>query len=139
MDARVSWNHGLSFSGTATSGFTLALGAHPSSGGEADGFRPLELMLMSLAACTAMDVISILQKKRQDVAHFEVKAHAEQADDHPRVFTSIEIRHIVTGRNVSQAAVERSIELSSTKYCPAQAMLGKVVPVRHTYEIRAVE
>lgn len=135
MDASVKWNHGLSFSGTADTGFAVPLGAEAAGGGKDDGFRPIELMLVSLAGCTGMDVISILQKKKQQVRGFEVRVHADRAEEHPKVFTSITVEYIVSGSQIEPAAVERAIELSETKYCPAQAMLGKVVPIQHTYQI----
>jgi putative redox protein len=135
MEARVIWDHGLSFSGTADSGFTVPLGAERAVGGEDDGFRPMELIAIGLAGCTAMDVISILQKKRQQVTGFEVHVHAERATEHPRVFTNIVIEYVVRGRHIDPAAVERAIELSETKYCSAQAMLAKAATIRHTYRI----
>ena len=135
-DASVKWDHGLTFTGTGgTSGFTLPLGGSPAEGGENDGFRPMELLLVGLAGCTAMDVISILQKKRQDVTGFEVKAHGERAAEHPKRFTAITIEYIVRGHNIDPAAVERSIELSQTKYCSAYATLSPSVPITHTYRI----
>jgi len=82
-----------------------------------------------------MDVISILQKKRQDISGFEVHIDAERATDHPKVFTHMKIEYIVHGHQVDRAAVERAIELSTTKYCPAQAMLVKAVEIEHTYII----
>ena len=135
MEARVIWDHGLSFSGTADSGFTVPLGAERAVGGEDDGFRPMELIAIGLAGCTAMDVISILQKKRQQVTGFEVHVHAERATEHPKVFTTILIEYVVRGRHIDPAAVERAIELSETKYCSAQAMLAKAATIRHTYRI----
>jgi len=132
MDATVTWSHGLSFTGHgATSGFNLPLGAESASGGEDDGFRPLELLLIGLAGCTGMDVISILQKKRQNVTGFEVKVHAERAEEHPRVFTHITIEYLITGQNLDLAAAERAVELSETKYCSAQAMLSKAASIEH--------
>jgi len=135
MEAIVTWKGNMSFTGTADSGFTIPLGTDPAVGGDADGFRPMELMAISLAGCTAMDVISVLQKKRQDVTGFEVKIHAERADEFPKVFTHITVEYNITGHNVEPAAAERSIELSSTKYCPAQAMLSKAVTIEHKYTI----
>jgi putative redox protein len=125
----------MSFRGTADTGFTLPLDAHPDVGGDNQGFRPLELMAISLAGCTAMDVISILKKKQQDVVNFEVNVHADQASEHPHIFTHVTVEYIITGRGVTQAAVQRAIELSTTRYCPAQAMLGKAVTIDHTYVI----
>jgi putative redox protein len=137
MDAKVVWSKGLSFTGSAEeSGFSLPLGADPEIGGLNDGFRPLELLLVGLAGCTGMDVISILEKKRQEVTAFEVRAHAEQAGGHPRVFTRITIEYLLTGRNIDRASVERAVELSETKYCPAQAMLRKAAEIEMKITIR---
>jgi putative redox protein len=135
MDASVSWIKGMSFTGTADSGFTVPLGTEPAVGGENDGFRPIELMLVSLAGCTAMDVMSILRKKRQDITSFDVKVHADRAEEHPKVFTAIEIRYLLRGRNIDPSAVQRAIDLSESKYCPAQAMLSKVAPISLAFEI----
>ncbi len=135
MKATVSLDHGMTFLATANSGFTVQIGASPSVGGDDDGPRPLELMLLSLGSCTGMDVVSILRKKRQSVTGFDVQLDADQTDDHPHVFTHIMVRYIIRGHNVSPAAVERAIELSVTKYCPAQAMLEKAVTIEHSYEI----
>lgn len=138
MDVKVVWKGRLSFEGSAPSGFTLPLGADPAVGGANDGFRPMELIAIGLAGCTAMDVISILQKKRQDVTGFEVHVDAQRANEHPKVFTQIKINYLIKGRQVEKVAVERAIELSATKYCPAQAMLEKAVQIEHSYEIHEV-
>ena len=130
MDAKVTWHKGLSFTGSAEgSGYSLPLGADPALGGLNDGLRPLELFAVGLAGCTGMDVISILEKKRQPVTAFEVKVHAIQAEDHPRVFIRVTIEYVVTGKGVDREAVERAVNLSETKYCPAQAMLRTAVPI----------
>jgi putative redox protein len=135
MDARVTWKNNLSFEGTADTGFILPLDADVNVGGANDGFKPMELILLGLIGCTAMDVISILQKKRQQVTAFQVTAHAERAEDHPKVFTKILLDYQVTGTDVDKQAVERAIELSETKYCPAQAMLSHSVTIRSKYSI----
>jgi putative redox protein len=129
----------MSFTGTANSGFSLPLDASPGVGGDDRGFRPLELMAISLAGCTAMDVISILRKKQQQVTGFEVRVHADQQETHPHIFTHIQVEYIVTGRQVSEEALKRSIELSVTAYCPAQAMLSQCVTVNHSYQILEAE
>ena len=135
MDAKVTWNGRMSFTGTADTDFSVPLGTDPSVGGDNDGFRPLELMAVSLAGCTAMDVISILRKKQQDVSAFEVQVHTEQAGEHPHVFTHVVVEYVATGHAISTAAIERAIELSTTKYCPAMAMLSKAVEIEHKYKI----
>jgi putative redox protein len=135
VDAKVTWQGRMSFSGTADTGFKLPLGADPAVGGDNDGFRPMELMAVSLAGCTAMDVISILSKKRQQVTAFEVRVHAERAEEHPKVFTHVQIEYLIEGHQIDPAAVERAIDLSANKYCSAQQMLIKAVKIEHTYQI----
>ena len=130
MDAKVTWQTGMSFLGTAETNFEVLMDADLVVGGANYGFRPLELMAVSLAGCTAMDVISILKKKKQDVTAFDVSVHADQAEEYPKVFTNTLTTYFVTGHNLDETALRRSIELSFTKYCPAQAMLGKVVPMQ---------
>jgi putative redox protein len=112
------------------------LGTDPALGGDNDGFRPMELIAIGLAGCTAMDTISILLKKRQEITSFEVIVHAERADEHPKVFTNITVEYLIEGHAVDPAAVERAIELSATKYCPAQAMLEKAARIEHKYSIK---
>ncbi len=135
MKATVTMDQGMTFTASAESGFTLQMGASPIVGGQNDGFRPMELLLMGLGGCTAMDVVSILRKKKQDVIGFDILLDAEQAENHPHVFTQITIKYILRGNQIDPKAVERSILLSETKYCPAQAMLARSVPIDHTYEI----
>ena len=133
MDAKVTWKGNLSFDGSADSGFTMPLGARNSVGGDEDGFRPMELFAIGLAGCTAMDVISILGKKRQEVTGFEVKVNVERAQEHPTVFTSAVIEYHVSGHNIEEKALLRSMELSATRYCPAQAMLSQLIPIELKY------
>jgi len=136
MNATVIWKQRMSFEGKSDSGFSVSLGTSPEVGGDNDGFRPLELLLIGLAGCTAMDVISILQKKKQEVTGFEVQVKSEQAADHPKVFTHILIEYIVKGKNIDQAAVERSVQLSTEKYCPAHAMLRQAVTIESKITIK---
>ena len=126
MDAKVIWKESMSFEGIADSGFKVPLGTSPAVGGDNDGFRPMELIAIGLAGCTAMDVVSILQKKRQELHNFEVWVHAENSNKHPKVFTHLLIEYVISGKGISREAVERAVELSETKYCPAQAMFKKV-------------
>ena len=134
MDTKVNWKgKDLLFTGTADSGNILDLAVSPEEGEK--GFEPMELLGIGLAGCTGMDVISILQKKRQDVTDFEVKVHTEKADNHPRVWTSVHIEYIVTGNNVDPNAVERAMSLSYERYCPAQNIIKKAVDIDMSYKI----
>ena len=138
MDAKVTWKQRLSFDGTATSGFSLPLGSRPEVGGDNDGFRPMELLLIGLAGCTAMDVISILMKKKIEVLSFDVSVHADRREEHPQVFTRASIEYHLRGRSIDRASVEHAVELSETKYCSAQAMLGKTFPIDQKITIEEV-
>lgn len=139
MQAKVTWSQDLTFEGQADTGFKVPLGGDPTVGGHDDGFRPMEMIAIGVIGCTAMDVISILQKKRQDVTGFHVDLEASRAEEHPKVFTDMKITYHITGRDIDPAAVERAIELSETKYCPAQAMFQDILPIELEYEIKDAE
>lgn len=135
MKANVNWQQGMTFIGKANSGFAVQMDADRSMGGNDSGVRPMEMIALGLAGCTAMDVLSILQKKRQNVTHFEVMVDAARSADHPRVFTNAVITYLVTGHDVEESELVRSMELSITKYCPVQAMLEQAFPMDLCYEI----
>ena len=129
--AAVVWAGGMNFDATAGSGFDLRLG----SSKEYPGWSPMEMVLVGLAGCTAMDVITILEKKRQDVTHFEVRVVGTRAEEHPKVYTDLQVEFVVEGHGVDAEAVERAIELSQDKYCSVSAMLQKAAPVRTSYRV----
>lgn len=104
-------------------------------GGHGLGVRPNKLLLISLAGCMAMDVISILRKKKQDVTGLEVSVLSENAPEYPMVYTDMVVTFTVTGKGVAQEAVERAISLSYDKYCPIANLLKPVVPIHTRYEI----
>jgi putative redox protein len=140
MFAQARLDRGMQFEAEAGSGHSVQLDASEPDGGHNTGFRPMELLLVGLAGCTAMDVISILRKKRQDVTAYEVQVHALRAENHPMIYTQITVRHIVTGHHIDSTAVARAIELSETRYCGAGAMLGKAARIVHVYRVHeAVE
>jgi len=135
MKATVNWQNNMTFIGKSASGFPVQMDSDSSFGGTDSGVRPMEMIALGLAGCIAMDVLSILQKKRQQVTQFEVKVDAPRSADYPKVFTSAVITYIVIGKNVDETAVLRSIELTATKYCPAQIMLEQAFPMNLHYEI----
>jgi len=96
---------------------------------------PLEMLLVSVAACTAADVISILEKKRQDVVNYQVEVVGERVEEHPRKFVKFHVHHIVHGRSVSEKAVADAIELSDTKYCSVAATVRPTAEITTSYEI----
>ena len=101
----------------------------------ATGAKPIELVAVALAGCTAFDVINILRKKRQRVTGYDVFVEADQAAQAPAVFTRIRIRHVVTGHEIEENALEHAIRLSEEKYCAVGNMLNKNAAVATTYEI----
>jgi len=135
MEVVLNWKGKMSFEGVSNSGFVQKMDSDTPVGGEDSAARPMEFIGIGLAGCTAMDVISILQKKKQPVTDFRVQIHAPRADEHPKVFTSAVIEYLVTGKDVDEAALLRAIELSAEKYCPAQAMLSKAFPMQLVYKI----
>lgn len=96
---------------------------------------PMELLLVALGSCTAVDVISILRKKRQVVTNYRVEVRGERRDEHPRSFKRMEVHHIVTGRNVSDQSLAQAIELSEQKYCSVAATLRPTAAIVSTYTI----
>jgi putative redox protein len=135
MDAKVTWAGGMTFDGVADSGFQVKMDTSVESGGSNSGVRPMELVLIALGGCTSMDVVPILKKKRQEVNAFEIRIHGDRAEEHPHVYTHITLEYVVTGHNIDQAAVERAIELSETKYCSVMAMLRKSTELTTRYTI----
>lgn len=137
-EGRVVWRADMVF--TAFShGYSIPLDTGRSHGGHDAGISPMDLMLLSLAGCTGMDVLSILQKKQQKVTAFEVQVEGVRADEHPRVWVEIWVKFIVTGHRVDAVAVDRSIELSRDKYCGAAATLRHTATVHYSHEIIEAE
>jgi putative redox protein len=99
------------------------------------GPRPMELILIGMVGCTSMDVVSLLRKQRQPFLALRVRATAERADEHPKVYTKIHLEYVVKGKGVDARAVERAIELSQDKYCPGSAMLGKTAEITYSYQL----
>ena len=134
--AQVTWvGPGLRLVGEADGPAIVVDHVLPDEDREETGPRPIRLLLIGLCGCTGMDVVSILQKKRQPLTGLQVKATAERAEEHPRIYTQIHLEFVVTGEGVDPAAVERSIELSQTKYCSASAMLAEVAEITTSYVI----
>jgi putative redox protein len=123
----------LRFEATVGSGHTIVL----DSGDGDSGSRPAELVGAALAGCTAMDVISILRKKRQPVTAYEVRVSGEQMDDHPHAFTRFDVVHVIDGTDLDIEAVRRAIELSATRYCSVGSTLASgAVEIHHAYLVR---
>ena len=126
---------GLTFVGKTESKHWIPIDAPESINGNDAGIRPKELLLISLAGCTGMDVASILQKKRVKLDDFKIDITAESTDVHPKVYTKIHLEYVLYGKDIKEKDVERAIELSQTKYCGVTAMLQNSVEIEHSYRI----
>ena len=137
---RVRWSGNRQFVGWDEAGHGLVMDARAHYKGEGTGVRPVELVLYGIAGCTAMDVISILQKKRQDVRGVEIVVEGDQrTDEYPKIYTEIRLHYVVTGFGVGEEAVRRSIELSDEKYCAVGGMLGPQVRIVTSFEVREAD
>ena len=135
MQARIKWVEGLSFIGESASGHQVLMDG--SAGEKAPS--PMEMVLMAAGSCSAIDVVSILQKGRLDVRDCEVKLTSERRDESPRLFTHINLHFIVSGSWLSLKSVERAVQLSAEKYCSVSLMLGKAVNITHSCEVRTLD
>lgn len=120
------------FVGIAPSGNAIAI---DTNGQRKAAPGPLELLLVSLGGCTATDVISVLKKKREKVTDYRVEVRGERREEHPRSYRRIEVKHIVTGHNVSASAVEKAVHLSTDKYCSVAATLRPTAEIVSTWEV----
>ncbi|MCX8958891.1 OsmC family protein [Erwinia psidii] len=134
MQSRVKWVEGLTFLGESSSGHQVLMDGN--SGDKAPS--PMEMVLMAAGGCSAIDVVSILQKGRHDVKDCEVKLTSERREEAPRVFTHINMHFIVSGNALDDKAVSRAVDLSAEKYCSVALMLGKGVAITHSYEAIAL-
>lgn len=129
--AKISWVDGALFVAEGGSGHTFTMDGSPDVGGRNLAARPMEVVLMGMGGCTAIDVVSMLKKQRQDIDGVEVSLEAERADDHPKVFTAVKLVYTVRGRKLNRALIERAISLSDEKYCSATAMIRLSAKVTH--------
>jgi putative redox protein len=135
MNISVNWVDGLLMVGKSDSGHTITMDGPPESGGENLGVRPMEMLLLGVAGCTMIDVVTTLKKMRQDLSHLETKINAERATDHPKVFTNIHIQFILKGQNLDEKKVDKAITLSAEKYCSASIMLGETATITHDFKV----
>ena len=135
MNISVNWIDGLLMVGKSDSGHTITMDGPPESGGENLGVRPMEMLLLGMAGCTMIDVVTTLKKMRQDLSHCETKINAERATDHPKVFTNIHIQFTVKGKDLDSKKVDKAITLSAEKYCSASIMLGEMATITHDFEV----
>ena len=124
----VRWDSGMAFR-VEQDGHSFMLDASPEAGGRDLGPRPKALLLSGLGACTAIDVVSILDKMRVKLDGLEVQVSAETRDEHPRIYTGIHVRYVFRGKDLPLEKLERAVKLSEETYCGVSAMLRPAVPI----------
>lgn len=140
MKAIVHWTGNASFKAESETGHSVQMDGPPDLGGENLGPRPMELLVMGMGGCASFDVVSMLQKGRQDVVSCRTEVDAQRADAVPAVFTKIHLKFVVGGRNLKESQVKRAVSLSAEKYCSASIMMEAAgVEVSHSYVIEEVE
>jgi putative redox protein len=137
MECMVRWGGpaGMSFVAETGSGHLVTIDGAPDGGGRNLAPRPMELVLVGTGACAAYDVVLILKRGRHDVRGCDVQLIAERAATDPKVFTRIDYRFVVRGRNLPREAVERAVQLSHEKYCSASAMMARTAQLAYTIEL----
>lgn len=135
VKAVVKQLEGITFAGKTNSNNWVMMDGPADFGGSGAAIRPKELLLLALGGCTGSDVASILQKKRIKLDGFEMNIEADMTEEHPKVYTKMNIEYVFYGKDIKAADVERAIELSQTKYCGVTAMLEKAMEITHSYRI----
>ncbi len=135
MKIEVKMADGLTLLAKGESDHWIVIDGSKEFGGHEAASKPMELLLISLAGCTAMDVISLLNKMRVNFKDLRVRVEAKQKDEHPKVFTSINLEYIIYGNELKNEKIEMAINKSQEKYCPVTAMLKENVPIKYTYKV----
>jgi putative redox protein len=135
MFTQITWKGKMVFEGKTESGHSVLMDAKPEFGGEKRGPRSMELLMVALGGCTGMDVISILKKMKVDLESMTINVDSEQAPEHPKVFTKIDIEYNFTGKNIKEENVKKAIELSQEKYCSVSAMLKEKAEITYKWNI----
>ena len=136
MNATIKWVDGVMFLGESGSGHSVIMDGAPEQGGRNMGARPMEMVLIGLGGCASFDVMTMLQKGRQQVTDCKTELQAERVDTVPAIFSKIHLHFIVTGNKLKDSQVKRAVELSAEKYCSASIMLeAGGVNISHSYAI----
>lgn len=132
---KVKWIEGLRFVATDSAGHSIVMDASKHSGGEGAGFSPMQLLLIALGGCTGMDVVHIMQKQREQISGLEISVSGTRVEEPPRVYNDIQVEYRIKGKDVTECAVQRAIQLSEDKYCSVGATLKAKAAVRSSYSI----
>jgi putative redox protein len=135
MNTTVKWIDGMMMVGESASGHAIVMDGPEDLGGKNLGIRPMEMLLLGMGGCTMIDVVSTLEKMREEVRDCRIEISAQRANEHPKVFTKIHLNFIINGSNLNEKKVEKAVSLSADKYCSASIMLGKMADITHDFII----
>ncbi len=136
VDAQVTWvGPGWRLIGETSNSPAIILDSMEPGAGTHSGPTPMELVIIGLAGCTAMDIITVMAKRREPMTGLQVKVHGDRATEHPKVYNKIHIEYIAYGQGINPASLEKAIELSEGKYCSVSAMLNKTAEITSSYRI----
>jgi putative redox protein len=136
LNAKITYVKGLQFVGEPSSGHAIVMDGDTSAGGYDTAVRPMELLLLGIGGCSGMDVISVLKKKKQTVTGFEINVNGKKAEEYPKKFTDINLEFVIKGKNISEEALKKAIDLSMNKYCSVKATLEGSAKINFSYTIR---
>jgi len=139
MTAVVTLVGAVKWEGMASSDHRLTVDGPPEAGGNNEGFRPMELMLLGLGCCMGYDMVMILRRMRQEVTGYQIRLIGRRADKPPTVYTAVTLEHVITGRGITKNAVDRALDLAEHKYCSASAMFSKAATLTHTYRMEETQ
>ena len=135
MNISVKWIDGMLMVGKSDSGHAIVMDGPPEIGGENLGVRPMEMLLLGMAGCTMIDVVSTLKKMREDLVDCQTQVSADRSEEYPKVFTNIHVHFVLRGKQLNPLKVDKAIKLSAEKYCSASIMIGKTAIITHDFEI----
>ena len=135
MNISVKWIDGMLMVGKSDSGHAIVMDGPPEIGGENLGVRPMEMLLLGMAGCTMIDVVSTLKKMREDVVDCQTQVSADRSEEYPKVFTNIHVHFVLRGKQLNPLKVDKAIKLSAEKYCSASIMIGKTAIITHDFKI----
>ena len=136
MTSSVRWTDGMQFVGETGSGHSLVIDGAPEVGGRNTGMRPMEMVLLAVGGCTAMDVVFMLRRARQPLDDCWIEVEGDRVEEIPKVFEKIHLHYVIEGEGLNEKQVKRAVEMSADKYCSVSHMLKAAVEVSYDYEIR---
>jgi len=136
MKIKMNWTGGMQFEGKSAFGHTIKTDTAEEHGGNADGYKPTELLLYGIAGCTGVDVVRLMKKQRQKMTSLEIEVIAHQNDDYPKPFHTFEVKYIATGKNLEEKRLKKAIDMSEGKYCVVSQTVQEPAKVTTSYEIK---